>query len=126
MMTARWTGALRQAVRAHPGHEALYTAIKRAALSEDGRLLSVNHGVDPTRPLERQGDSFWWGAAQPFEQIARPFAGVERAVRGFDRAHPGVVDGAVGLTIDGGCGFGGPLMALLLDSDGRELDRLAV
>ncbi|MGE0420876.1 MAG: hypothetical protein AB7O88_01350 [Reyranellaceae bacterium] len=126
MMTARWTGALRQAVRAHPGHEALYTAIKRAALSDDGRLLFVNHGVDPTRPLERQGDSFWWGAAQPFEQIARPFAGIERAVRGFDRAHPGVFDGPVGLTIDGGCGFGGPLLALLLDSGGRELDRLAV
>ena len=125
MMTARWTTTLRQAVRAHAGHEPLYTAIKRAALSEDGRLLFVNHGVDPTRPLERQGDSFWWGAAQPFEGIARPFAGVERAVRGFDRAHPGVVEGAVGLTVDGGCGFGGPLLAVLLDRDGRELERLS-
>jgi serine/threonine protein phosphatase 1 len=126
MTTARWTGALRHAVRAHAGHEPLYTAVKRAALSEDGRLLFVNHGVDPTRPLDRQGDSFWWGAAQPFERIAEPFGGVQRAVRGFDRGHPGVVSGAVGMTVDGGCGFGGPLFALLFDRDGRELDRLAV
>lgn len=125
MTTARWTAALRAAVRAHAGHEPLYTAVKRAALSEDGRLLFVNHGVDPTRPLDRQGDSFWWGAAQPFELIAQPFAGVQRAVRGFDRAHPGVVSGAVGMTIDGGCGFGGPLMAVLFDHDGRELERLS-
>jgi serine/threonine protein phosphatase 1 len=124
MMTARWTGALRNAVRAHAGHDQLYTAIKRAALSEDGRLLFVNHGVDPTRALDRQGDSFWWGAAQPFERIARPFEGVERAVRGFDRAHPGVVKGTVGVTVDGGCGFGGSLIALLFDHDGRELARL--
>ncbi|MBX3499939.1 MAG: hypothetical protein KF889_10880 [Alphaproteobacteria bacterium] len=126
MMTARWTGALRQAVRGHAGHEPLHTAVKRAALSEDGRLLFVNHGVDPGMPLERQGDAFWWGTAHPFEQIAAPFAGVERAVRGFDRAHPGIVSGAVGVTVDGGCGFGGPLLALLLDRGGRELDRLAV
>ena len=124
MMTARWTTTLRQAVRARAGHEPLYTAVKRAALSEDGRVLFVNHGVDPTKPLERQGDSFWWGAAQPFEHIAAPFAGVERAVRGFDRAHPGIVSGAVGVTVDGGCGFGGSLLALLVDHDGRELDRL--
>jgi len=126
MMTARWTSALRAAVRAHAGHEPLYTAVKRAALTEDGRLLFVNHGIDPTRPLDRQGDSFWWGATQPFEGIAGPFGGVQRAVRGFDRAHPGVVSGAVGMTIDGGCGFGGPLLAVLLDRDGRELERLAV
>lgn len=124
MMAARWTTMLRQAVRAHAGHEPLYTAVKRAALSEDGRLLFVNHGVDPTRPLERQGDSFWWGAAQPFERIAEPFAGVEHAVRGFDRAHPGIVSGTVGMTVDGGCGFGGPLLAVLLDSDGKELHHL--
>lgn len=126
MMTARWTTALRQSVREHAGHEPLYTAIKRAALSEDGRLLFVNHGVDPAKPIERQGDNFWWGAAQPFERIAGPFAGVERAVRGFDRTHPGIVSGAVGVTVDGGCGCGGPLLALLLDHKGRELDRLAV
>lgn len=125
MAMARWTAALREAVRAHAGHEPLYTAVKRAALSDDGRLLFVNHGVDPTRSLDRQGDSFWWGGTQPFEQIAGPFDGVQRAVRGFDRAHPGVVSGAVGVTIDGGCGFGGPLLALLLDRDGRELERLS-
>ena len=77
MMTARWIGALRDAVRRHAGHEPLYNSVKRAALSEDGRLLFVNHGVDPSKPLERQGDSFWWGAPQPFERIAEPFAGIE-------------------------------------------------
>jgi len=126
MTTARWTGALRHAVRAHAGHEPLYTSVKRAALSDDGRLLFVNHGVDPTRALDRQGDSFWWGAAQPFERIAAPFAGVARAVRGFDRGHPGVVSGTVGVTVDGGCGFGGPLIALLMDIDGDELERLTI
>ncbi len=123
MTTVPWTGALRHAVRAHGGHEPLYTSLKRAALSDDGHLLFVNHGVDPTRPLDRQGDSFWWDAAQPFERIAEPFASVRRAMRGFDRGHPGFVSGAVGMTIDGGWGFGGPLLALLLDHDGREIER---
>ena len=34
----------------------------RAAFTEDGAVLFVSAGIDPTRPLPAQGDSFWWGA----------------------------------------------------------------
>ena len=127
MTTARWTAALRETRCARtPATSRSTPSVKRAALSEDGRLLFVNHGVDPTRPLDRQGDSASGGVPRSrSSSIAEPFAGVQRAVRGFDRAHPGVASGAVGMTIDGGCGFGGPLLALLLDRDGREIERLS-
>ncbi|HEX2886141.1 hypothetical protein [Vineibacter terrae] len=119
---ARWTTTLRQALRARPGHVEWLAAIRRAALSEDGRLLAVHHGVDTTKPLDLQGDSFWWGGSTAFEAIAEPYNGIERFVRGFDRNHPGVVDQAFTLTVDAGCGFGGPLLAVLLDARGQLLD----
>jgi serine/threonine protein phosphatase 1 len=122
MAIARWTTTLRQALRAHPGHVEWLAAIRRAALSDDGRLLAVHHGVDTTKPLDLQGDAFWWGGGTAFEAIDAPYNGIERFVRGFDRSHPGVVDQPFTLTLDGGCGFGGPLLGALLDSRGRVLD----
>jgi serine/threonine protein phosphatase 1 len=119
---ARWTGALRQALRAHPGHAEWQTAIRRAALSEDGHLLAVHHGIDTLKPLDLQGDAFWWGGNTAFEAIAAPYGTVGRLIRGFDRSHPGLVDRPYTLTLDGGCGFGGPLLAALLGSHGEVLD----
>jgi len=119
---ARWTSQLRQALRARPGHAQWLTAVRRAALSEDGQLLAVHHGVDTTKPLDLQGDAFWWGGTTPFETIDAPYGGIERFIRGFDRSHPGVRDQSHTLTLDGGCGFGGPLLGALLDSQGKLLD----
>jgi serine/threonine protein phosphatase 1 len=98
------------------------SAIRRAALSDDGHLLAVHHGIDPRKPLDLQGDSFWWGSDVAFDAIDAPYGGVGRMIRGFDRSHPGIVDRAHTLTLDGGCGSGGPLLAALLDARGAVLD----
>lgn len=119
----KWTKQLRDRVRSHPGHEALMAALRRAAATEDGRLLFVNCGVDPSRALEQQRDAFWWGA-RGFDSFDRQFAGFDRVIRGFDPSHRGYAEMAFGMTVDGGCGFGGPLIAVCLGPDGKALDRL--
>ncbi|HJQ60116.1 MAG TPA: hypothetical protein VJ890_24640 [Vineibacter sp.] len=120
--TARWIAGLRHGLRARPGHVEWLAAIRHAALSDDGQLLAVHHGVDTTKPLDLQGDAFWWGGGTPFETIDAPYGEVGRIVRGFERSHPGVVDTGHTLTVDGGCGFGGPLLAALLDDRGKVQD----
>jgi serine/threonine protein phosphatase 1 len=118
---ARWSLEVRQAIRGHPGHETLLAALRRAALTADGRLLFVHAGVDPTRPLAAQSDSFWWGS-RGFSVIDRPHEGFRRIVRGYDPSHSGLAIGEVTATIDSGCGFGGPLTAACIDSAGEVVD----
>jgi hypothetical protein len=45
-------------------------------------------------------------------------------VRGFDPGHGGVALGAHTMTIDGGCGQGGPLVAVCLDRDIQVVEQL--
>ena len=59
---ARWTRSLRQQQAAHVGHAELLNSLKRAALGADGTLLLSAAGADATRPLDEQGDAFWWSA----------------------------------------------------------------
>nr|WP_274390025.1 hypothetical protein [Azospirillum doebereinerae] len=132
MMLGRWTRELRQAVLARPGHEALFNALRRAAYTGDadvetpeGGLLLVSAGIDPARPLGQQGDAFWWGGSG-FARLAEPYGVFRRLVRGFDPARQGVASGPVGLTLDGGCGFGGHLVCARLDSSGELLDLFQV
>ncbi|MGH6949225.1 MAG: hypothetical protein ACREDZ_18010 [Kiloniellales bacterium] len=119
----RWTAGLRNAIQAHPGHQQVMAALKRAAYSDDRALLFVNSGLDPTRPLEAQSDSFWWSSGA-YSALAAPYDGFRRVVRGFDPSHAGVDLEAFAATLDGGCGFGGPLVAACFGSDGALLDRL--
>ncbi|MGH6969188.1 MAG: hypothetical protein ACREEN_08820, partial [Stellaceae bacterium] len=63
MAITRWTGALRNAIDARPGHRQWLSALRRAAFTEDGALLFAHAGVDPEKPLEMQRDAFWWSAA---------------------------------------------------------------
>jgi len=132
MMLGRWTRELRQAVQARPGHEALFNALRRAAYTGDadaespeGGLLLVSAGIDPARPLGQQGDAFWWGGGG-FARLSEPYGVFRRLVRGFDPARQGVAAGAVGLTLDGGCGFGGHLVCARLESSGELLDLFQV
>ena len=120
---SHWTTELRNTIRRHDGHNALLGALRRAAFAEDRRVLYVNAGLDPVRPLTEQRDSFWWGAAD-FDHIEAPFDTFTRIVRGFDPRHRGFRDNSETLTIDGGCGFGGPLIAVCLDSEGKVVDRI--
>ena len=119
----RWTNSLRARMRARPGHAELMAALRRAAYVEaaEGGLLFVHTGLDPSRPLSAQADSFWWESAR-FAALEAPFEGFRKVVRGFDPAHGGLVEGPVTLSLDGGCGFGGPLLAACLDPAGRVVD----
>jgi len=117
----KWTNALRATLRNATGHGELMSSLRRAALSDDGQLLLVNAGIDITRPLDAQSDSFWWGGTD-FAAITEPYGEVRRIVRGFDRAKQGAVQSQYTLSLDGGCGRGGPLLAALLAPDGETLE----
>lgn len=131
MAMGRWTATLRQAMGERPGHRALMSTLRRAAYTDDRRLLLVHAGIDPARPLGEQGDALWWGHPG-WEALEKPYDGFQRVVRGFDRAargpsrveRPSVVAGPYTLTVDGGCGFGGPLVAVCLTPDGEIVDQI--
>ncbi|HTI87757.1 MAG TPA: metallophosphoesterase family protein [Alphaproteobacteria bacterium] len=118
----RWTGALRDAFRAQPGHEALMTALKRAALGTGDSVLFVSAGIDVAKPLSAQGDSFWWGGTA-FDAI-QSYDGLKRIVRGHDRARGGLRMNPSTVSLDGGAGFGGPLLACAFDNDGNMIEVL--
>ena len=118
---ARWTTGLIEALERHPGHRQLLTTLRRYAVTDDGSLLFVNAGIDPERPLSEQGDTFWWGSGY-FSRISAQVSGFRLVVRGYDRAGGGVDLGLWRATIDGGCGFGGPLIAACFGTDGTIVD----
>ncbi len=113
----RWTGTLRNAVHAAAGHDALMASLRRAAFTDDGALLFVHAGLDPSRPLSTQSDSLWWGG-EGFPRITEPYAGFRRIIRGFERDHSGVGLTEWTASIDGGCGFGGKLIAACFEAQG--------
>jgi serine/threonine protein phosphatase 1 len=119
----RWTKTVRAAVDARPGHRQLLTALRRAAFTDDGAVLFVNSGVDPSKPLELQRDVFWWGGADLLELVA-PFAGFRRVVCGAHRRHAGLVETPLAVALDAGGGLGGPLLAACFAPDGTLIERL--
>jgi hypothetical protein len=121
---ARWTGTVREAIRKRPGHEIFNTRLHRAAhtsRSLETPILFVNSGLRTDRPMEEQGDSFWW-ANREFEQIQQPYSPFAKVVRGYDPDHKGVNINCITATIDGGCGFGGALVCTVFDGGGAALD----
>ena len=117
----RWTSALRSAMNATPGHTALFASLRHAALTEDRALLFVHAAVERSRPLVAQGDAFWWGREDILE-LREPFAGFRRIVRGFDRDRRGVVEREFAVSVDGGAGQGGKLLAVCFSLDGTLVD----
>ena len=117
---AKWTVQVRNAVHARPGHDELFVALRRAAHTAGGELLFVAAGIDPNRPLNQQGDVFWWGSGY-YAGLA-PYEGFRRVVRGFSRSKDAVDVESYGATIDGGAGFGGTLNAVCFDYDGKAVD----
>lgn len=123
---SRWTGQLRQVIRAHPGHNDFMTGFRRAAFTDDGTLLFVSAGLDSSRDLTDQEDGFWWNS-QDFAGIASTgYGSFTRLIRGYDPAREGIVELGATLSIDGGAGFGGPLNAVCLDRNGQIVDQLSV
>ena len=122
---ARWLSELRARMQQYPGHQELLASVRQAAFTDDGALLFVNSGLDPSRPLDTQRDAFWWGGDQ-LAALTQPYADYKRIIRGFDPSQGGVsLDGYVA-TVDGGAGFGGTLAAACFDSEGKALDRIDV
>lgn len=119
----RWTASLRAAIDARAGHRQLLSALCRAGFTDDEKLLFVHAGIDPRKPLDLQGDNFWWSERNIVE-LQEPFAGYARVIRGIDRQHAGLVEGNYGVSIDAGCGFGGPLMAVCFAPDGAIVDHV--
>lgn len=126
LAVSRWTGQLRQAIRAHPGHNAFMSGFRRAAYTEDGAVLFVSSGLDPARDLSDQEDGFWWNT-QGFGKISDAgYGGFSKVVRGFEPSHAGVVETTATLSIDGGAGFEGTLNAVCLDPKGAIVDQISV
>ena len=121
MALNRWTGSLRATMHARDGPGPLMSALRHAAYTEDNALLFVHAGIDPSRPLSAQSDSFWW-SGQTFTQVTEPYSGFKRVVRGFSRGEKGIVMGRYTASVDAGCGFGGRLMAALFDADAQLVD----
>jgi serine/threonine protein phosphatase 1 len=119
----RWTAGLRGAIEARSGHRQLMTSLRRAAFTDDGALLFVHAGVNPAKPLDLQGDTFWW-SDRDILLLEVPFAGYKRVVRGIDSKHSGIIEGRYGVSVDGGSGFGGPLMAACFAPDGSIVDHI--
>ena len=120
---AQWTGSVRDAMQASPGHVAFMSALKRAAYTADGRLLFVNTGVDVKRPVREQSDVFWW-AGRSFAYINERYGQYAKIIRGFDPDHGGYAETEYTMTVDGGCGFDGALLAVCIEHDGTVIDSL--
>ena len=121
----RWSSELRGKMQSQPGHSQLFAALRRAAFSDDGTLLCVSAGLAPDRPLDAQKDSFWWGAAA-FSRMTEPYGGYKRILRGIAPDHPGLLLDDFRATLDGGCGFGGPLIAGCFAPDGSLAGRIEI
>jgi hypothetical protein len=117
----RWTGALRSAMNASPGHTAFFSTLRHAAFTEERSLLFVHASVDPLRPLAAQGDTFWWGRGDILE-LTTAFDGFERVVRGVSRGQRGVVERQFAVSLADGSGNAGPLVAACFAPDGAVLD----
>lgn len=109
----RWTNHLRSLQRGVPGNEKLMFTMRRAAYANPGpdqkRMLFVPASFDPARSLDEQGECLWWTAA-PFRVTGKALPLYSRIIRGFDSVNGGADLDDLAVTLDGGCGRGGPLV----------------
>lgn len=124
----RWTNQLRSLQRMAPGHEPLVCAMRRAAFTQpvdQKRVLFVPANFDAARLLEDQADALWWSAA-PFRVAGRASNSYSRIIRGFNSLNEGAVLDQVEVTLDGGCGRGGPLVCACFTPTGKLAELIAV
>ena len=126
---ARWTSDLRDRVNASAGHTQIMSALRRAAVNisedEQSRMLFVNAGIDPARPLETQKDSFWWPPGD-LDDFKEPYGSFARLVCGYDRQNRGVRETPFMVSLDGGAGRGGFLAAGCFAAGGELIETLEV
>jgi serine/threonine protein phosphatase 1 len=99
------------------------SALRRAAYTDDSGLLFVHAGLDPARPLADQGDALWWGHTG-WSRITAPYEGYRCVVRGIGRPASVAAATPYAMTVDGGCGFGGTLVAACFAPSGEPLERI--
>jgi serine/threonine protein phosphatase 1 len=116
----RWTGALRSAMNATPGHTTLFSVLRHAAFTEERGLLFVHAAIDPSRPLAAQGDAFWWGR-DDILKLNSTFEGFRRVVRGIDRLQRGFVESEFSVSLDGGSDRPFRLLAACFGAEGELL-----
>lgn len=125
----RWTNHLRSLQRAAAGHEKLMFTMRRAAFAnadaDQKRLLFVPAGFDPTRSIDDQGEALWWTAV-PFHVSGRAANIYNRIVRGFDSVNGGADLDDLAVTLDGGCGRGGPLVCGCFTPSGKLTELVVV
>jgi len=123
MSITRWTTGLRARLNQTPGHVQFMANLRRAAFTDTGTLLFVHAGLDAEKPLDLQGDAFWWGGG-PFLELDAPYQAYQRVIRGFDRRHAGLVETLYAVSLDAGCGYSGPLMAACFALDGTIVSKI--
>jgi serine/threonine protein phosphatase 1 len=116
-----WTGALRRAMNATPGHTTLFSALRHAAFAEELGVLFVHAAINPSRPLAAQGDTFWWGRDDILE-LTSSFEGFRRIVRGIDRKQRSFIERDFAVSLNGGIGRFGRLTAACFGAGGEVLD----
>ena len=125
----RWTNQMRALQRSNAGHEAFFSCLRRAAYTNagiDGRkVLFVPAGFDSSRSLDDQGEALWWTSV-PFGLIGRAVAHYSRVVRGFDSVNGGASLDQDAVTLDAGCGRGGPLLCGSFTASGKLTEIVAV
>jgi len=125
----RWTNQLRALQRYVPGHESMFCSMRRAAFAQvkstARKLLFVPAGFDCARSLEDQAEALWWTTAS-FHVSGRAQSNYSRIVRGFDSVNNGISLDEEAVTLDGGCGRGGPLACGSFAPDGRLLEIVTV
>ena len=122
MAITRWTTKIRTAFQG-AGHQEWLSSLKHAAWTSEGTVLFVNRGIDPERPLDAQADVFWWGA-RAFTSIDTSYGGFNKVVRGFDPAAKGLEETQFTISMDSGCGRGGPLLGVCLNNEGQVIDSI--
>ena len=124
----RWTNQLRDLQRKTSGHDALVSSTRRAAFTRSTeecpeKLLFVPAGFDETRSLDDQGEALWGETPAFYASDASIFS---KIIRGFDSEKKGINTEGKAITLDGGCGNGGPLVCGCFDAKGTILEIVAV
>lgn len=126
----RWTNQLRVLQRGGAGHEAFVCSMRRAAATapsdkEGRRVLFVPAGYDISRNLSDQGDALWFSQTS-YNSAPSDHPALSRIVRGFDPMRSGVRTDGMAVTLDGGCGRGGPLVCGCFDANGGLIEIVTV
>ena len=121
MAITRWTGELRDTFQSVSGHQDYLSALRHAAFTRDELLLFVSRSIDPERPLDAQNDVFWWGN-NALNDLREPYGRFRRIICGMDPERRGAEVRRFTLSLDGGAGFGGRLLAGCINADGEVAD----